>query len=104
MIQEHIETEKHKKVVEHSDDTHFFLNMHGLHNAHLIQEALTQHLVAPTCFVDDCVAFHRQSAASLQITGVEKQALNQAKAAATRAKNKQAKEAAVIHVDNQKTS
>ncbi|KAJ3786078.1 hypothetical protein GGU10DRAFT_420697 [Lentinula aff. detonsa] len=93
VLQERIETEKFKKVVEHSDDTRFFLNMHGLHNAHLIREALPRHLVAPTHLIDDRVAFHKQLAAGLQITGVEKRALKKAKAAATRAKNKQAKEA-----------
>ena len=103
VMQERIETEKLKKVVEHSDDTHFFLNMHGLHNAHLIREVLPQCLVAPTNFVDDRVAFHRWLAAGLQITGVEKRALKQAKAVATRAKNKQVKEAAAIHTENQIT-
>lgn len=98
MVQECIETEKLKKMVEHSDDTRFFLNMHALHNAHLIREALPRCLVAPTRFTDDRVAFHKQLAAGLQITGIEKRALKQAKAAATRAKNKQAKEAAAIHI------
>ena len=68
--------------------------MHGLHNAHLIQEALPRHLVTPTHFINNRVAFHKQLAAGLQISGVERCALKSAKAAATQAKNKQAKQAA----------
>ncbi|KAJ3743058.1 hypothetical protein DFH05DRAFT_1401010 [Lentinula detonsa] len=47
VIQEHIKTAKNKKTVYHSDDIRYLMNMHALHNAHLVREVLPRSLVIP---------------------------------------------------------
>ncbi|THU75815.1 hypothetical protein K435DRAFT_706355, partial [Dendrothele bispora CBS 962.96] len=94
VMQERMQTTKHKACIVHVNDGRYLLNMHALHNAHLIREALPRHLVAPVPLKSDRVEFHKQLSASLQVSGVEKRALTRTKAAETRERNKKAKEAA----------
>ncbi|THV05527.1 hypothetical protein K435DRAFT_892109 [Dendrothele bispora CBS 962.96] len=94
VMQERMQTTKHKACIAHVDDERYLLNMHALHNAHLIREALPRHLVAPVPLKSDRIEFHKQLSASLQVSGVEKRALTRTKAAETRERNKKAKEAA----------
>ncbi|KAJ7691683.1 hypothetical protein B0H14DRAFT_2420010, partial [Mycena olivaceomarginata] len=42
--QERLESKLKQKIVVHSDDTRFILNMHALDNAHLLRETLSRHL------------------------------------------------------------
>ncbi|THU81202.1 hypothetical protein K435DRAFT_565165, partial [Dendrothele bispora CBS 962.96] len=69
VMQERMQTTKHKACVVHVDDGRYLLNMHALHNAHLIREALPRHLVAPVPLKSDRVEFHKQLSASLQVSG-----------------------------------
>ncbi|KAF8147592.1 hypothetical protein K438DRAFT_1910535 [Mycena galopus ATCC 62051] len=76
----------------HSDDSRFHINLHALHNAHLIRETLPRHLTKPKpCFTDREIK-HNEFAATLRETGPEKRAETQARAQATKLRNKQAKE------------
>ncbi|KAK0447902.1 uncharacterized protein EV420DRAFT_1244648, partial [Desarmillaria tabescens] len=84
--QERLETEVRAKHLAHNDDIRYLLNMHALHNAHLIRETLPRTLVAPIPYKPPAVRaqFHRDVAASLQVSGPEKRAITQAKAKETR--------------------
>ncbi|KAJ7318546.1 hypothetical protein DFH08DRAFT_917520 [Mycena albidolilacea] len=51
--QERSESRLTQKLTAHKDDSRFLVNTHGLHNAHLVREALPRHLTAPKpCFAD----------------------------------------------------
>jgi hypothetical protein len=78
-----------QKIVVHADDSRFLINMHGLHNAHLIREALPSHLTElKPCFADRRTK-HFEFAAALREVGPTKRAEASAKGQATKAKNKQ---------------
>ncbi|KAJ7649282.1 hypothetical protein B0H17DRAFT_1270814 [Mycena rosella] len=80
-----------RKLTAHSEDSRFLLNMHALHNANLIRETLPRHMTQPKpCFLDRR-AKHNEFAAKLRETGPEKRVLAQAKAQATKLRNKQDK-------------
>ncbi|KAJ6595239.1 hypothetical protein DFH09DRAFT_906296, partial [Mycena vulgaris] len=80
-----------RKLTAHSEDSRFLLNMHALHNANLIRETLSRHMTQPKpCFLDRR-AKHNEFAAKLRETGPEKRAVAQAKAQATKLRNKQDK-------------
>ncbi|KAF8994436.1 hypothetical protein BDZ89DRAFT_1172332 [Hymenopellis radicata] len=89
-VQERLETDKPTKCIIHADDDCFHLNMHGIHNAHLIRELLPRNLVAPIPLQADRQAYHRALSLELQVTGPKKRAETQAKAKETREKNKHA--------------
>ncbi|KAJ7182641.1 hypothetical protein C8R43DRAFT_1083606 [Mycena crocata] len=78
--QERIITERTELQTQHSPEARFLINMHGLHNAHLIRDILPRSLTA-----------HHRLAAKLRQTGPAKRAEIQAKAQATKARNKQTK-------------
>ncbi|KAJ7866915.1 hypothetical protein B0H13DRAFT_1636392, partial [Mycena leptocephala] len=87
--QERLEFKLTQKIVVHSDDTRFILNMHALDNAQLLRETLPRHLTEPKpCFADRR-AKHFEFAATLREVGPEKRAQAIAKGQATKAKNKQ---------------
>jgi hypothetical protein len=80
-----------RKLTAHSEDSRFLLNTHALHNANLVRETLPRHMTEPKpCFLDRR-AKHNEFAAKLRETGPEKRALAQAKAQATKLRNKQDK-------------
>ncbi|KAJ7715041.1 hypothetical protein B0H16DRAFT_1340263, partial [Mycena metata] len=89
--QERLESKLTQKATSHIDNSRFLVNMHGLHNAHLIRETLPRHLTElKPCFVDR-KAKHFEFAAALREVGPEKRAQAIAKGQATKAKNKQNK-------------
>ncbi|KAJ7434352.1 hypothetical protein FB451DRAFT_1063451 [Mycena latifolia] len=89
--QERLESKLTQKIVAHSDDSRFLINMHGLHNAHLIRETLPRRLTEPTPYFSDRPAKHIEFAEGLQVVGPERRAQAIAKGQATKAKNKQDK-------------
>ncbi|KAJ7707163.1 hypothetical protein B0H16DRAFT_1824386 [Mycena metata] len=89
--QERLESRRTQKLINHSDNTRFILNLHALHNAHLIREILPRHLTAPKPLFADRYAKHCEFAAGLREVGPEKRAQAIAKGQATKAKNKKDK-------------
>ncbi|KAJ7836514.1 hypothetical protein B0H13DRAFT_1913006 [Mycena leptocephala] len=87
--QERIFTDLTELEISHSPEQCFILNMHALHNAHLIRDILPRSLTEPIPYLQDRAASHGRFAAQLQETGPAKRAETQAKTKATREKNKQ---------------
>ncbi|KAJ7226230.1 hypothetical protein C8J57DRAFT_1197699 [Mycena rebaudengoi] len=80
------------RAISHSEDNRYHLNMHALHNAHLIRETLPRHLTTPKpCFTDRREK-HSEFAAVLRETGPAKRAEAVAKTHATKQRNKKDKE------------
>ena len=88
VLQERIITERTELQTKHSSEQHFILNMHALHNAHLIREVLPRSLTAPIPYLNDRLASHARFAAQLRQTGPAKRAETRAKTQATRTRNK----------------
>ncbi|KAJ6552358.1 hypothetical protein B0H10DRAFT_1849475 [Mycena sp. CBHHK59/15] len=81
-----------RKAVNHSEDNCYHLNMHALHNAHLIQEALPRHLTEPKpCFVDRR-AKHSEFAAVLREIGPAKRQETATKVKVTKQKTNRIKQ------------
>ncbi|KAJ7784239.1 hypothetical protein B0H16DRAFT_1295984 [Mycena metata] len=80
-----------RRVVSHNEDDRYHLNMHGLHNAHLIRETLPRELTAPEPCFSDCRSKHNEFAAALRETGPAKRAETVAKTQATKQRNKRDK-------------
>ncbi|KAF9013807.1 hypothetical protein BDZ89DRAFT_1166951 [Hymenopellis radicata] len=91
--QERKATDTLKQCIIHTDTGRYHLNMHGLHNAHLIRKALPYDLVKPIPLQADRAVFHKNMARLLQISGPQKRAETQEKTRATKERNKRAKEA-----------
>ncbi|KAJ7354128.1 hypothetical protein DFH08DRAFT_912734 [Mycena albidolilacea] len=89
--QERSQSKLTQKIISHSDTSRFLINMHALHNAHLIRETLPRHLTAPRQLFSDRCAKHFEFAAALREVGPEKRALTAARGQATKARNKQDK-------------
>ncbi|KAF8144015.1 hypothetical protein K438DRAFT_2103021 [Mycena galopus ATCC 62051] len=89
--QERAQSKLTQKIISHSDSSYFLINMHALHNAHLIRETLPRHLTAPKQLFSDRRAKHFEFAAALRQVGPEKRALATARGQATKARNKQDK-------------
>ncbi|KAJ7801780.1 hypothetical protein B0H14DRAFT_2614969 [Mycena olivaceomarginata] len=87
--QERSQSKLTQKIISHSENTRFLINMHALHNAHLIREMLLCHPTAPRPFFADRQVKHFEFAAALREVGPEKRALALAKGQATKARNKQ---------------
>ncbi|KAJ7810168.1 hypothetical protein B0H14DRAFT_2286568, partial [Mycena olivaceomarginata] len=58
--------------VKHSPQERYIVNMHALHNAHLLREVLPRFLTAPTPYLHDRIASHGRFAAQLRETGPAK--------------------------------
>jgi hypothetical protein len=86
--QERILTERTELRVAHCDERRFIINMHALHNAHLLREVLPRTLTAPVPYLNDRTAAHRRFASQLRETGPAKRAEIKAKTQATRERNK----------------
>ncbi|KAJ7813532.1 hypothetical protein B0H14DRAFT_2376772, partial [Mycena olivaceomarginata] len=78
-------------AVAHSEDNRFILNMHALHNAHLIRETRPRHLTAPKPCFTNRRAKHNEFAATLREIGPAKRAETVAKTQATKQRKKQDK-------------
>lgn len=94
VVQERLITDRTRVAVSHSATKRYLLNMHALHNADLIREALPRSLTKPKCYLTDRRARHNQIAGGLRITGTVRCAQAAAKAKQTRERNKEAREAA----------
>ncbi|KAJ7104568.1 hypothetical protein C8R43DRAFT_1092216 [Mycena crocata] len=87
--QERIVTDRTEVQLKHSEEQRFILNMHGLHNAHLIRDILPRSLTEPIPYLQDRATSHQRFAAQLRETGPARRAEIQAKAQATRAKRQE---------------
>jgi len=89
-VQERQATEKMDKLIAHSDDNHFLVNLYALHNANLLRSVLPRELYAPGTLYQDRKAHHFEAAAKLRTSQGEKRAeakkRRQAKAEEKRAK------------------
>ncbi|KAK7027036.1 hypothetical protein R3P38DRAFT_2496555 [Favolaschia claudopus] len=56
--QERITTSPTELRVSHSPEQRFLINMHALHNAHLIRDVLPRSLTTPTPYLQDLAASH----------------------------------------------
>lgn len=92
-MEERQETTRTEPTIAHTDDDHFFLNLHALHNAARIRKVLPHHLTKPTLVFPDRQSKHKDIAAQLRVTGKASREASRAKAKATREK-KQAEQAA----------
>ncbi|TFK20048.1 hypothetical protein FA15DRAFT_600415 [Coprinopsis marcescibilis] len=88
VVQERQVTSKLHGEYVHVGDERFFINLHALHNASLIREALPQSLTRPTLIFPDRRKKHDEMAAQLQISGPARRAETQAKRSETIAKKK----------------
>ncbi|KAH9925298.1 uncharacterized protein B0H18DRAFT_933788 [Fomitopsis serialis] len=79
-VRERMETEITQTFIEHTNDTHYILNMHALHNARLIRKVLPRHLTKPTPYLNNRNDEHKKMAASLRAA----QDVQRAKEAAAR--------------------
>ncbi|KAI0027254.1 hypothetical protein K488DRAFT_62120 [Vararia minispora EC-137] len=90
--QERLDTEVQHKVVLHNTLDCYIINMHSLHNGHLLRRALPRHLTQPqpSMSSDERTAAQKRHSEELQVSGPKKRALAKAKAAETRQRNKEA--------------
>ncbi|KZT04254.1 uncharacterized protein LAESUDRAFT_737961 [Laetiporus sulphureus 93-53] len=66
--QEHTETMLAQAFIENTDDTHFLLNLHTLHNAVLLRKILPHSLTKLISYLQDRIAEHKKMAAALSFT------------------------------------
>ncbi|KAI8995712.1 hypothetical protein BD414DRAFT_513439 [Trametes punicea] len=92
IVQERRHTGVMRKALVHKPEQRYLINMHALHNAARIRDILPRELTRPIPYVADRIAKHQEIAAALRIAGPLKQAQAKAKAAETRARNKELKE------------
>ncbi|KAH6868945.1 hypothetical protein BKA70DRAFT_1491597 [Coprinopsis sp. MPI-PUGE-AT-0042] len=90
--QERMVTAIAKPAVVHAPEGCYILNMHALHNAHLIRKTLPRHLVQPIPYFSDSASHRKDAAARLRVIGPQKRANTRKKAQETRARNKKASE------------
>lgn len=67
-MQERVDSGLMEKVITHKAVEQYMLNLHALHNAHLIRAILPRSLVAPIPYVADCQAHHNMIAKGLRGT------------------------------------
>ncbi|CDO77297.1 hypothetical protein BN946_scf184753.g47, partial [Trametes cinnabarina] len=91
VFQERQATSITRKDLVHKSDQLFLINMHALHNAARVREVLPRELTRPIPYVADRIAKHQEISAALRIAGPIKRAQARAKAAETRARNKESK-------------
>ncbi|KAI0694053.1 hypothetical protein BC835DRAFT_1306479 [Cytidiella melzeri] len=81
-----------QKVVRHGKMQCYFVNMHALHNAALIQNTLPRHFSKPKPFNNGCAAKHQEFANKVSSVNTTCRDAAAAKAGDTRAHKKQAQE------------
>jgi hypothetical protein len=87
-MQERQATDRSTHLISHANDTHFILNMHAIHNAHLLRRVLPRELWRPVLLYPDQIVRHSAVAAKLRPLMQEKRQARSEKAAATRASKK----------------
>lgn len=85
------ETARQQDTITHESDSCHIINMHALHNAHLIRETLPRHLTKPEYIFPDRRAKHNELAEALQRVNPIRRAEAVAKAAETCLRRKQTK-------------
>jgi hypothetical protein len=89
--QERVSTALTAQLIKHSDDDHFIINMHALHNAYPLRKALPSQLVQQRPLFDDRFAHHAAQIGSVRASQAAKRAETARKAKATREANKKRK-------------
>jgi hypothetical protein len=87
-LQERQATTRADKLIDHTNEDIFILNMYALHNAALLQKVLPEDLIKPKSKYKDRRAHHNILATALQVTQMEKRAKTQEKRKATLAAKK----------------
>lgn len=82
------------RAVAHAAEDRYILNMHAIHNAHLIRKALPRQLSQPIPYLSEAerAAKHAEYAAVAHDVQITKRTEATLKAQATRARNKATKE------------
>ncbi|KAJ7719037.1 hypothetical protein B0H16DRAFT_1739633 [Mycena metata] len=93
VIQERHVTQRTQTAIRHADTEIHFINMHSLHNPHLLRETLPRDLTAPIPYFTDRDRKHDEFAAQVRVSGPIKRATTAKKTKETREKNLQAKAA-----------
>ncbi|THU77701.1 hypothetical protein K435DRAFT_701826 [Dendrothele bispora CBS 962.96] len=91
VMQEHRETPRHISKLEHSEDNHFIINTHALHNSTLLRNLLPRPLTEPKPLHEDRRIYHFSVATEYRVTQDAKRKATAAKTKATKAANKKAK-------------
>ncbi|KAJ7135241.1 hypothetical protein C8R43DRAFT_1089512 [Mycena crocata] len=86
-------TARTQTAINHADTNIYLVNMHSLHNAHLLRDTLPRSLTAPLPYFEDHNTKRKEFAALVRISGPKKCAAAQQKSKETWEKNKKAKEA-----------
>jgi hypothetical protein len=75
----------------HAVDDDYFLNMHGIHNAHLIHETLPWKMTIPWPYLSNRLAKHKELAAQLWVSGLARRAETLVRCVRTLQRNNAAK-------------
>jgi hypothetical protein len=78
-------------VIQHAETDSYFINLHALHNAHLLRDTLPRNLTAPVPYFTDRQQKREEFAALVRVSGPAKRAATAKKSKETREKKKQAK-------------
>jgi hypothetical protein len=84
LTQERSVTTRTEKLIKHSDDTNFIINLYGIHNGDLLRKTLPAHLVKPKPLYNNRQEHHAKIAATLRVEQTVKRARTQEKRKATR--------------------
>lgn len=68
VMHERVDSGTTRDVILHSNLAQYVVNMHALHNAHLLREVMPRRLVEPIPIHADRQSYHRQRAATLRAT------------------------------------
>lgn len=93
-MQERQSTDRTTQLIGHTDDLHFVLNMHALHNTTLLRHILPPHLTQSKLLYPDSRTRHYEIAGKLRLTQALKRATAKTKRAATTKANLAKKTAA----------
>jgi hypothetical protein len=88
--QERAPTTLSKPAVIHSNEAIYILNIHALHNSHLVRKVLSRNLTKPIPVCANHKALRTAAAARLRVIGPERRAMIQKKKKETIARKKQA--------------
>ncbi|KAJ7362677.1 hypothetical protein DFH08DRAFT_910804 [Mycena albidolilacea] len=91
IIQERHITDRTQTVIQHAETDSYFINLHALHNAHLLRDTLPRNLTAPVPYFKDHQQKREEFAALVRVSGPAKRAATAKKSKETREKKKQAK-------------